>query len=146
MQDVDLMPMNLGNIYACTHRPRHMSSSIDVFRFTLPYYGLFGGAVAISAETFVHINGFSNLFKGWGGEDDDLYLRLVNKDYKIIRFHPSYAQWTMLQHAKEPPSPDRNNLLKDGYLRFDTDGLNSLVYREINIDKRPLYTNVLVDL
>jgi predicted glycosyltransferase involved in capsule biosynthesis len=98
LTDVDLLPLRLGNIYACTNRPRHMSSSLDSFRFNLPYYGLFGGAVAITAETFVHINGFSNLFHGWGGEDDDFYARLVHKDYKIIRFHPKYAQYTMLKH------------------------------------------------
>lgn len=145
MQDIDLMPLTLGNIYACTRRPRHMSSSIDSFRFNLPYYGLFGGAVAISSETFVHINGFSNLFQGWGGEDDDLYLRLVHKNYKIIRFHPNYAQYTMLKHSKEDPNPDRIQYLKNGYLRFDTDGLNSLVYREVAIHQNSLYTNILVE-
>lgn len=65
MHDVDLMPLRLGNIYACTERPRHMSSSIDSFRYTLPYYGLFGGAVAIPSDVFIHINGFSNMFQGW---------------------------------------------------------------------------------
>lgn len=145
MQDIDLMPLKLGNIYACTTRPRHMSSSLDSFRFNLPYYGLFGGAVAISSETFVHINGFSNLFQGWGGEDDDLYARLVNKNYKIIRFHPSIAQYTMLKHSRESPNPDRIDYLKKGYLRFETDGLNSLVYREVAVNKNSLYTNLLVE-
>lgn len=32
LHDVDLLPMNSGNLYACSKRPRHMSSSIDVFR------------------------------------------------------------------------------------------------------------------
>lgn len=62
---MDLMPQRLSNIYACTERPRHMSSSIDTFRYTLPYYGLFGGAVAIPSDIFIHINGFSNMFQGW---------------------------------------------------------------------------------
>lgn len=101
--------------------------------------------MAISAETFVHINGFSNLFQGWGGEDDDLYARLINKNYRIIRFHPLYAQYTMLEHSRETPNPDRIHYLKNGYLRFDTDGLNSLVYREVAISKNSLFTNVLVD-
>lgn len=145
MQDVDLMPLRLGNIYACTHRPRHMSSSLDTFRFNLPYYGLFGGAVAISSEVFVHVNGFSNLFQGWGGEDDDLYARLVNKNYRIIRFDPSIAQYTMLKHTRETPSPDRISYLKNGYLRYDTDGLNSLIFREIFVEPRQFYTNILVE-
>lgn len=32
LHDVDLLPLNTGNIYACSKRPRHMSSSIDIFR------------------------------------------------------------------------------------------------------------------
>lgn len=52
LHDVDLIPMNLGNIFACTAKPRHMSSSLDDFRFNLPYDGLFGGAVAILSQTF----------------------------------------------------------------------------------------------
>ena len=123
-----------------------MSSSLDSFRFNLPYYGLFGGAVAMSAETFVDINGFSNLYQGWGGEDDDLYARIIHKKYKIIRFHPSYAQYTMLKHSKETPSPDRINMLANGHLRFDTDGLNSLVYSEVGVLKKDLYTNILVEV
>lgn len=63
--DVDLLPLKLGNIYACTQRPRHMSSSLDSFRFNLPYYGLFGGAIAIETDTFVHVNGMSNMYQGW---------------------------------------------------------------------------------
>lgn len=33
LHDVDLLPLSLGNIYACSKKPRHMSSSIDTFRF-----------------------------------------------------------------------------------------------------------------
>ncbi|CRK86550.1 CLUMA_CG000159, isoform A [Clunio marinus] len=144
MQDIDLMPLNLGNIYACTKRPRHMSSSLDTFRFNLPYYGLVGGAIAIATEDFVNINGFSNVFQGWGGEDDDLYKRLLNKNYRIIRFHPSYAQYTMLKHTRERRNPKRNEYLKNSYLRFDIDGLNSLVFSEIEIHKNTFFTHILV--
>lgn len=52
LHDVDLIPMNLGNVFACSKDPRHMSSSLDSFRFNLPYPELFGGAVTITAENF----------------------------------------------------------------------------------------------
>lgn len=61
LHDVDLMPMRLGNMYACTQRPRHMCASLDKFRFNLLYYGLFGGVVAIDMNTFQFINGMSNM-------------------------------------------------------------------------------------
>lgn len=61
LHDVDLMPMNVGNLYACTQKPRHMSANVDKFRFYLPFTELFGGAVAIQVEHFQAINGVSNL-------------------------------------------------------------------------------------
>lgn len=73
LHDVDLIPISTGNIYACTKRPRHMSSSLDTFRYNLPYRTLFGGAVAILSEQMTKVNGMSNNFYGWGGEDDDFY-------------------------------------------------------------------------
>lgn len=73
LHDVDLLPVNSGNLYACSRKPRHMSCSIDVFRYNLPYLGLFGGVVAIQAKHFEQVNGMSNQFDGWGAEDDDFY-------------------------------------------------------------------------
>ena len=43
--------------------------------FRLPYSTIFGGAGAFLKKDFENINGFSNEFWGWGGEDDDLYKR-----------------------------------------------------------------------
>lgn len=82
--DIDLIPQNLNNIYACTKMPRHMSSSVNTFRYNLPYQSLFGGAIAILRYQFEKVNGFSNIFYGWGGEDDDFYNRLQSKGYEVL--------------------------------------------------------------
>ena len=41
------------------------------------YKGFTGGVLALSAEHVHLINGFSNHYFGWGGEDDDVYNRSV---------------------------------------------------------------------
>lgn len=92
------------------------------------------------------VNGFSNMFKGWGGEDDDFYGRIVHKEQSICRFPPEYSRYTMLKHAKEVPSKSRNELLRSGYLRFDTDGLNSLRFEQRALISRPLFTHVLANV
>jgi len=58
-----------------------MSSSINVWRYNLLYHGAFGGVISILADQFQKVNGFSNLYFGWGAEDDDFLLRLVFRQY-----------------------------------------------------------------
>ncbi|XP_075234413.1 beta-1,4-galactosyltransferase 1-like [Lycorma delicatula] len=144
--DVDLIPQNLYNVYGCTQLPRHMSSYIDVFDYKLPYDVIFGGAVAILKDQFLCANGFSNNFFGWGGEDDDFYNRVTRNGTRICRYEYSVSKYIMLSHKKEKPSEDRYFFLQTGGDRFKVDGLNSLKYSVLQIDKRPLYTRILVDL
>ena len=34
-----------------------------------------GGVLAIDVDDYKDMNGFSNLYTGWGGEDDDFFNR-----------------------------------------------------------------------
>lgn len=144
--DVDLIPQKINNIYACTHQPRHMSSSLNTFRYNLPYEELAGGALAILQKQFALVNGFSNLFFGWGGEDDDFHRRIRHKGLSICRFSPEVARYTMLRHSKEKPSEARFSNLISGEERYDVDGLNSLDYIVLNTTRNSLYTWFLVDV
>ena len=49
-----------------------------ILLYRLPYATIFGGVGAFVKDDFQKLNGFSNLFFGWGGEDDDLYKRLLS--------------------------------------------------------------------
>lgn len=145
-QDVDLLPLNVNNIYGCTKLPRHLSANIDVFDFKIPYDWIFGGAVAILKTQFLDVNGFSNKFYGWGGEDDDFYKRVTRNGTKICRFEESISRYTMLPHKKEVPNEDRYFYLSTGDKRYESDGLNSLTYSVKRFQYEPLYSHVIVDL
>jgi len=94
---------------------------------------------------FQKVNGFSNLFWGWGGEDDDLSNRIQHHGYRISRCSANVARYKMLTHHKERANPKRREILKTGRNRFETDGLSSLQYKvkELNLGK--LYTTILVE-
>ncbi|XP_055940432.1 beta-1,4-galactosyltransferase 4-like isoform X1 [Argiope bruennichi] len=144
--DVDLLPESPRHTYGCSEEPRHMCSALDTFRYVLPYPELFGGVVAFTKEQFSTVNGYSNLFFGWGGEDDDLYDRLKAKQINVRRWAPEISRFTMLFHKKETPNQHRFLLLKTVKERMDRDGLNTLDYKILSIDSLPLYTRILVDV
>ncbi|XP_070395910.1 beta-1,4-galactosyltransferase 4-like [Dermacentor albipictus] len=144
--DVDLLPIDARNLYRCERFPRHLSSAIDVFRFVLPYPDLFGGAVAVRADQFHELNGFSNEFFGWGGEDDDLQRRIRARGLTVIRWPTSVSRYTMLAHTKAKPSLQRQELLRSAESRYEVDGLNNLRYQVLALEEKPLYTRILVDV
>ena len=90
--DVDLIPEDDRNLYTCSHQPRHLSAAVDTLGYKLPYPGLFGGASAMTGDQMRRVNGFSNQWWGWGGEDDDMTKRLSANNYTIIRYQPEIAR------------------------------------------------------
>lgn len=139
--DVDLIPINLNNIYACSNKPRHMCSALDVFDFQVPYQRSFGGVVALTKRQFQNVNGYSNSFFGWGGEDDEFFFR-VRREYPIIRFENAVAQYIMLKHTPENPV----NPLRRGRHEYSADGLTSLNYTLLSFQLKPLCAWILVTL
>ncbi|XP_019410558.1 PREDICTED: beta-1,4-galactosyltransferase 1 [Crocodylus porosus] len=147
--DVDLIPMDDRNIYKCYSQPRHLSVSMDKFGFRLPYNQYFGGVSALNKEQFLKINGFPNNYWGWGGEDDDIYNRLVFKGMGISRPDAVIGKCRMIRHSrdhKNEPNPERFDRIAHTRETMNSDGINSLSYRVIRTDKYPLYTKILVDI
>ncbi|XP_058837249.1 beta-1,4-N-acetylgalactosaminyltransferase bre-4 [Topomyia yanbarensis] len=144
--DVDLLPLDDRNLYTCPDQPRHMSVAVDTFGFKLPYSTIFGGVSAMTVKQFRTVNGFSNSFWGWGGEDDDMSNRLKHVGFHIARYPINIARYTMLSHKKEKANPKRYEKLVTGAKRFDSDGLNSLHYRLVNLIRKPLFTWVHVEI
>lgn len=105
--DVDLLPMDQRNLYMCSSRPRHMSSQVNTFRFNLLYQELFGGVVAIAKSQYIQVGGFANSFYGWGGEDDDMFRRIIKHNITLCRAPSWISMYTMMRHTKDKPNPSR---------------------------------------
>jgi beta-1,4-galactosyltransferase 1 len=91
--DVDLIPEEDRNIYSCPEAPRHLSSAVSTFNYKLPYEDLFGGVTSFTKEQFEIVNGFSNLFFGWGGEGK------LNENYCNC-FRCSFLTWCLFHVSR----------------------------------------------
>ncbi|XP_052403138.1 beta-1,4-galactosyltransferase 1-like [Carassius gibelio] len=147
--DVDIIPMDDRNTYKCSSQPRHLSVSMDKFGFRLPYKQYFGGVSAMSKEQFQKINGFPNNYWGWGGEDDDIFNRLVFRGMKISRPSGDIGKCRMIRHSrdkKNEPNPQRFKRIAHTRQTMNTDGIKSLSYKVVDIDIDLLYTQITVDI
>ncbi|XP_056407950.1 beta-1,4-galactosyltransferase 1-like [Hyla sarda] len=147
--DVDIIPMDDRNLYRCSKNPKHMANSLDKFAFRLPYQTIFGGIVAFTQEQFIKINGFSNRFWGWGGEDDELYNRVVAAGMKIERPDPKISRAKAILHHRDPGNEKTGksfHLINEAAKFMHMDGLNSLEYDVIKRIRHKLYTKITVNV
>lgn len=70
--DVDMLPIDVDYSYSDT--PIHLATD------NIPFESYFGGITLFPSELFEKINGFSNLYWGWGFEDDDLRYRCIKNN------------------------------------------------------------------
>ncbi|XP_019630922.1 PREDICTED: beta-1,4-galactosyltransferase 4-like [Branchiostoma belcheri] len=148
--DVDLLPEDDRNLYTCSQSPYHLSVAVDTLNYSLPYQELFGGVSALKTWHYKLVNGYSNLFCGWGGEDDDMAIRLKLHLLKLSRPSKDVARYKMLRHNKTERNPQRYDLLTHWIFRTKRgDGLKSLYRNGFTITStshRELYTHILVNI
>jgi len=145
--DVDLLPEDDRNLYTCPQQPRHLSVAVNTMDYKLPYTKLFGGASVLTTEQFQLVNGFSNQFWGWGGEDDNMSDRILHHNLEITRYSGNITRYTMIPHQHEATNkanPHRWKLLKNAQKYQDRDGLNNLQYTLISKELEDFYTNITV--
>ena len=127
----------------------HSSTALP-FLSPLSPAAIFGGVSAINKEHFLRVNGFSNVYFGWGAEDDDMYRRIKRQGLKLTRYPLSIARYTMLSHGHEgnKAAPDRFAYLngKGGEARVPFDGVNSLTYEMRQKQRNPLFTKITVQI
>lgn len=147
--DVDMLPLNDHALYTCKDNPVHLAAWTNKWAGGLPYLSYFGGVVMFSKGQFEKINGDSNLYFGWGGEDDDLWNRVKARGYTPIRYPQQIARYKMIKHKRDrgnESTNDRFDLLNSGKKRIDADGITSTVYKVTSIELHLLYTWVKVDI
>lgn len=77
LHDVDLIPTVDGVPYTNCSRPIQLGSELAHFNNSIPYPIYTGGVgPSMLLQHWTQINGMSNDFYGWGGEDDELWHRL----------------------------------------------------------------------
>ncbi len=69
---------------------------------------------------------------------------ILGKAYALT--YPVKSRYKMLKHGKEKANPERFKYLYSGAKRMAKDGYNSLKYRKVDFQLKPLYTWILVDL
>ncbi|CAG2214814.1 Beta-1,4-galactosyltransferase 4,Beta-1,4-N-acetylgalactosaminyltransferase bre-4,Beta-1,4-galactosyltransferase 2,Beta-1,4-galactosyltransferase 5,Beta-1,4-galactosyltransferase 1,Beta-1,4-galactosyltransferase 3,Beta-1,4-galactosyltransferase 6 [Mytilus edulis] len=144
--DVDVLPEDDRNFYICSDNPIHMSVKVEQFGYRLPYEKIAGGIVTFSRQQFEEINGFSNQFFGWGGEDDDLYRRIKFNKYELIRPFEDFGMCGSVSHKPAERSIDRKKFLKYSYEVWKNDGLNNLEYRLLRKENKQLYRWIYVSI
>ncbi|KAJ1070489.1 hypothetical protein K5549_003468 [Capra hircus] len=149
--DVDLVPENDLNLYRCEDQPRHLVVGRNSTGYRLRYSGYFGGVTALSREQFFKVNGFSNNYWGWGGEDDDLRLSsLVNvkcDSFMDLLLEVQHKKILFFKYQKNKPVllGAMMNLLHQVSRVWRTDGLSSCGYKLLSVNYNPLYVNITVD-
>lgn len=156
--DVDLLLMNDNMLFRCNYDnlPRHLVVNLVKFDdaySNVPYKGIFGGAVQIPGLVFEKVNGYSNKYFGWGGEDDDLSLRLYDfnrvENFNMIRPDKNIAKYRMIEHKSDVGNKRnafRFKLLRDARKRWQKDGLNSLKYQVVEQKNFGIFMRYTVNL
>ena len=127
------MPEDIRNVYKCNQEyPLHFAVASNAWNYSLVsnkfllflrflvkfiYFNnkstsgyrkiYFGGVNAFTKQQYLKVNGMSNLFFGWGSEDDDFRQRTLKKFRKIIKLPPNIGRYYMIEHEKEKPDENR---------------------------------------
>lgn len=141
--DVDMLVQGPAD-YSCPENPTLLATNASQFNWQMPFPEYFGGVVAFTREHFELINGYSNNFAGWGGEDNELYYRVLACDLKIEHRRHRYLS---LPHQKDHPTGfDPVKMAQAKKPRKAKDGLNNCKYKMIGERTIPQGRIITVDL
>lgn len=79
LHDVDFIPVYDKVDYGYCEKPCMIAGEASQFNYKLLYPNFFGGVVVCNKTDYELINGFSNKFTGYGGEDDNFRDSFIQK-------------------------------------------------------------------
>ncbi|XP_065198130.1 beta-1,4-galactosyltransferase 2-like [Sycon ciliatum] len=151
LHDVDLIPVAKRNTYDCMQTTKvwawQLSSAIDVYNWGLPFETTAGGVNMFISERYAQVNGFSNRYFGWGGEDDDLQKRIkVIGGYR--RLDKSIGRYVAQKsgHTAGRKNPLRFQLLQVAEKLARHEGLPTIRYRLLRRQTVQQFTLLRVDI
>ncbi|XP_064073650.1 beta-1,4-N-acetylgalactosaminyltransferase bre-4-like [Vanessa tameamea] len=143
--DVDLLPLDDRILYSCPTWPKHMCATVAEVKKP-KFRSLFGGVSSMDVQQFQQVNGYSNLYWGWGGEDNDLFWRIRAAGLPIVRNRKDIARYTTLKHSVQSPNRLRFALLSSTYQRYKREGISNLKYKVESVTEQHLHTHIIVDI
>ncbi len=151
LHDVDFIPVPGAVDYSFCEQPTMVAGAASQFNYKLYYPTFFGGVVICSNEHFELANGFSNQFRGYGGEDDSFRNSFIQKglkpQVKMGRFecfaHPKPNIWPGSDFYKS--AEYQHNLKLATQARNFVDGLDNYKdYMESCTIEKTYYTHIKV--
>eukprot|EP01114_Cavostelium_apophysatum_P014026 TRINITY_DN3525_c1_g1_i1.p1 TRINITY_DN3525_c1_g1~~TRINITY_DN3525_c1_g1_i1.p1 ORF type:complete len:296 (-),score=33.36 TRINITY_DN3525_c1_g1_i1:9-896(-) len=126
--DVDMIPAEMCVDYSYPKKgARHLAHNVQKHNWEMRHWEYNGGIMCLTKRDFEKVNGFSNNYWGWGGEDDEFAVRLKRAKINIERPSHAYFYTLFLQHQGEDRSywkenfeafknstRQRNDVMKDG--------------------------------
>ncbi|XP_063365894.1 beta-1,4-N-acetylgalactosaminyltransferase bre-4-like [Cydia amplana] len=147
--DVDLLPLDPRILYTCPKYPRYMSTKVFAGDKIVKLTEFFGGVTAMRDHHFQEVNGYSNRFWGWGGEDNDMYWRIRMTKLPIMKYNKDIARYIMLPHVPPEKNPKRYEILNrysKSRAHLIEDGLSTLKYIVSYKKLYSLFTHIVIDV
>ncbi len=140
--DVDMLPETAN--YAYTDNPCHLATQVEVHGYRMPNAMYFGGVTLFPNKRFEQVNGFSNNFWGWGGEDDYIRKRFIEMS---IPLQSRECRFASLPHSRvvDDELRQKNKQILRSPIKW-TDGLSYCDYEIVHCEDKEHYTLLQVKL
>lgn len=127
--DVDMLVQGVPD-YSPDHKCAvHLATNASQFGNKMPFEEYFGGAVVMTKKQLQKCNGWPNRFFGYGGEDNEMYLNILECGLKVV--HREHRMLS-LPHPKHPIGYVEDKMKMAMEERPVDDGLNNTQYTLLN--------------